>query len=47
MKLQNRYLNKLEEAGYITRRKVGRNTLVKLTKTGRYVAAVSGMQQDT
>lgn len=43
MKLQNRYLNKLEDARYIERRKVGRNTMVNLTKTGRYVAAVSGV----
>lgn len=46
MKLQNRYLNKLDDAGYIKRKKVGRNTMVKLTKTGRYVAAVSGMDGD-
>ncbi|NLV28476.1 MAG: transcriptional regulator [Methanomicrobiales archaeon] len=45
MKLQNRYLNKLEDAGYIKRRKVGRNTLVKLTETGKYVAAVSGIDE--
>jgi len=43
MKLQNRYLNKLEDAGYISRIKIGRNTMVQLTKTGWYVAAVSGM----
>ena len=43
MKLQNRYLNKLEDAGYIKRKKIGRNTMVNLTKTGRYVAAVSGI----
>lgn len=43
MKLQNRYLKKLEDAGYIKQRKVGRNTMVRITKTGRYVAAVSGM----
>lgn len=46
MKLQNRYLSKLDNAGYIKRKKVGRNTMVKLTKTGRYVAAVSGMDVD-
>jgi hypothetical protein len=46
MKLQNRYLNKLDDAGYIKRKKSGRNTMVKLTRTGRYVAAVSGMDGD-
>lgn len=44
MKLQNRYLTKLCDAGYISRQKVGRNTMVTLTKTGEYVAAVSGIR---
>ncbi len=47
MKLQNRYLSKLDDAGYIKRKKLGRNTVVKLTKTGRYVAAVSGMDGES
>jgi len=41
VKLQNKILNKLHNEGYIERRKVGRNTMVKITKSGQYVTAVS------
>jgi hypothetical protein len=43
MKLDKRYLAKLEERGYITRRKIGREVEISLTESGKYVACVSGM----
>jgi hypothetical protein len=43
MKLDKRYLAKLEDRGYITRRKIGREVEISLTESGKYVACVSGM----
>lgn len=43
VKLQSSILAKLDESGYIQKKRVGRNTIVTITKSGRYVAAVSGM----
>ncbi len=42
MKLNKGYLTKLEQAGYITKNKVGRNSVIQVTDSGRYMAYVSG-----
>lgn len=43
MKLDKRYLAKLEDRGYISRRKIGREVEISLTDSGKYVACVSGL----
>lgn len=45
MKLNKGYLTKLEQSGYITRKKVGRNTVVNITDSGKYCACISGMME--
>ena len=42
MKLNKRILDKLEEAGYISREKRGRHNIIKITPGGVYVAHISG-----
>ena len=42
MKLNKGYLTKLEQAGYIVKNKVGRNSVIQVTDSGRYMAYVSG-----
>lgn len=43
MKLNKGVLTRMESAGYITRKKSGRNTVVSITESGRYIACISGM----
>lgn len=43
IKLNKGILMKLEEKGYISRERVGRENRVKITETGIFIAAISGM----
>jgi len=43
MKLNKGILDKLENEGYITRDRVGRNNIIQITESGRYVAHISGL----
>lgn len=43
MKLEKRYLEKLEQSGYIQRVKVGRENITSITESGKYIACISGM----
>lgn len=45
MLLNKRYLEKLEDMGYIQREKVGRKTITKITESGQYIAHVSGFME--
>jgi transcription elongation factor Elf1 len=45
MLLNKRYLDKLEDMGYIQREKVGRKTITILTEAGQYIAHVSGFME--
>lgn len=42
MKLEKRYLEKLEQSGYIQRVKVGRENITSITESGKYIACISG-----
>jgi predicted transcriptional regulator len=42
MKLNKRILEKLEEAGYISREKSGKYNLIEITPRGVYIAHLSG-----
>jgi hypothetical protein len=43
MKLNKGILTKMELSGYIIRKKSGRNTVVSITESGRYIACISGI----
>ena len=43
MKLDKTVLTKLEKHGYIERKKDGRNVFISITKSGRYIAHISGL----
>lgn len=43
MKLNKGILTRMESSGYITRKRSGRNTVVSVTESGRYIACISGM----
>jgi len=43
MKLDKTILTKLEKHGYISRKKDGRNVFVSITKSGKYIAHISGL----
>lgn len=43
MKLDKTVLTKLEKHGYISRKKDGRNVFVSITKSGKYIAHISGL----
>lgn len=45
MLLNKRYLERLEDMGYIQREKVGRRTITKITESGQYIAHVSGLMK--
>jgi transcription elongation factor Elf1 len=45
MLLNKRYLDKLEDLGYIQREKVGRKTITIITEAGQYIAHVSGFME--
>jgi hypothetical protein len=36
-------LDKLEKSGYVTRERVGRRNTIKITKSGEYIAHISGL----
>ena len=43
MKLEKRYLQGLERNGYISRIRSGRNNIISITDSGRYIACISGL----
>lgn len=43
MKLNKGILEKLENEGYITRERLGKNNIIKITDSGRYIAYLSGL----
>ncbi len=43
MRLNRRILDKLENARYITKLKLGRESEYKLTESGRYIASITGL----
>ncbi|MDD1689762.1 MAG: DUF6293 family protein [Methanoregula sp.] len=43
MKLDKTVLTKLEKHGYISRKKDGRNVFISITKSGNYIAHISGL----
>lgn len=43
MRLKRRILDKLYQTGYITKRKIGRETEIKITESGKYIAGISGL----
>lgn len=45
MKLNKGILTKIELAGYIERKRSGRNTNVSITESGKYIAYISGLIQ--
>lgn len=47
MKLNKKYLEKLERSGYILREKVGRYNTIKITESGKYVAHISGLLEQS
>jgi hypothetical protein len=45
MLLNKRYLEKLENMGYVKREKIGRKTVTRITESGQYIAHVSGLMK--
>ena len=43
MRLNRRIIEKLEEAGYIEKKRKGRENEIEITQSGRYVACISGL----
>ena len=43
MKLEKRYLEKLERSGYIRREKSGRDNIISITDAGKYMACITRM----
>jgi hypothetical protein len=43
MKMEKRYLEKLERSEYIHRVKSGRDNIITITESGKYIACISGM----
>jgi len=42
IKLEKKYLGNLEASGYIQRMRSGRNNIITITESGKYVACISG-----
>lgn len=42
IKMEKRYLEPLERSGYIRRERSGRNNIISITESGKYVAHISG-----
>jgi DNA-binding PadR family transcriptional regulator len=42
MKLNKGILDKLENEGYITRERIGKNNTIRITESGKYIAYLSG-----
>jgi len=42
-KLNRKFLDKMEYAGYIERERVGKRNTIRITETGRYIAHISGL----
>ncbi|MFA6332498.1 MAG: DUF6293 family protein [Methanoregula sp.] len=42
IRLEKKYLGNLESSGYIQRKRSGRNNIITLTESGKYVACISG-----
>jgi len=43
IKMEKRYLAPLERNGFITRERSGRNNIISITESGKYVANISGL----
>ena len=43
IKLEKKYLGHLEISGYIKRERSGRNNIISITESGKYVACITGM----
>ena len=42
IKLEKKYLGPLEKSGYIGRKRSGRNNIISITESGKYVACIVG-----
>jgi Family of unknown function (DUF6293) len=42
IRLEKKYLGNLEASGYIQRKRSGRNNIITITESGKYVACISG-----
>ena len=42
IKLEKKYLGPLEASGYIKRERSGRNNIITITESGKYIACIAG-----